>query len=81
MNHDDNDVKWGRRLGFFLGAANLVTGILNLWKHDWFIALACFIWVGNSLALCKHARYQQNFRDRVRLVDAAIHGMREQEER
>jgi hypothetical protein len=75
----DDDIKWGRRIGFFLCAANLIAGVLNLWQRNWYVALACFIWGFNSSQLISIAKKEQALRDRWRIMEAILNGRLKQE--
>jgi hypothetical protein len=72
---NDDDLKLGRILGWIGAFANLIAAALNARSHNWTIALACAVWVFNSVMLLQRAETEQKTRDAIRLITAMIHGM------
>ncbi|HXA24438.1 MAG TPA: hypothetical protein VNW90_19295 [Acetobacteraceae bacterium] len=72
----DRDIEFVRWLLQGLAVGNLFTVFLNLYRHNWFIALTCGIWFCNVLVLLVMAKVQQKTRDRARVLESGLHAMR-----
>jgi hypothetical protein len=80
MNYD-RDIRWARRIAWFLVLANLGAGILNMYVHNWTVAIACFVWCFSSCLVLAHTRIHQATRDLGRTIEAGLHAMREEMEK
>jgi hypothetical protein len=74
----DRDIKWARRLLDCLAVGNLWALMLNLWGHNWFIAIACGIWFTNVFTMLDLTKVQQVTRDRCRLMESGLYAMRDE---
>ncbi len=73
----DRDIKYVRWAFHGLAVGNLWSVLLNLWGHNWFIAIAAGIWFLNILVMLGLTKAQQVTRDRCRLMEAGLYAMRE----
>lgn len=77
----DRDLRTARRWAFVLGFCNVLATGVHLYEHNWTVAsgsalwgLCCVLWLGVI-----HS--QQKTRDIGRVIEAGLHGMREEIER
>ena len=72
----DRDIKWARRLLHCLAVGNLWALMLNLWAHNWIVAITCGLWLINVFTMLDLSKVMQVTRDRCRLMESGLYAMR-----
>jgi hypothetical protein len=75
----DRDLQWSLTAsrGFFW--MNLVAAVWNAYLRNWGVAVACVVWAGNCWVWRRLAYSQQVTRDEIRIVEATIYDLRQEQ--